>query len=411
MKRLRAALVASMTAMLSAVVVLPATATSAGPAADASRAAPSVTAPASLRLMPLGNSITWGVGSPSGNSYRGFLWTKLAAQGHALDFVGSGRNGPMSDPDNEGHSGWRIDQIASIADSVLAQYRPNVITLEIGTNDLNGNYQVPTAPDRMSALIDQLVRDAPDATVLVGTVIISTSSTEEPSRPEFNQKLAQIVQSKAAAGKHVRLVDLSALTAADLSDALHPNDNGFSKMADAFDSGVQAADAAGWIATPVPLGSPVRSGIDGKCLDVNGGSSANGTAAQIWTCNGSAAQAWSAGSGGTLRALGKCLDATGGGTANGTKAVTWDCNGGGNQIWQVYNGGYRNPASGRCLDDPAASTSDGTQVVLWDCNGGPNQRWSANGTPLEIWDRTAGGNHDGSPTTVATASRSRPVPR
>ncbi|WP_437112885.1 ricin-type beta-trefoil lectin domain protein [Streptomyces longwoodensis] len=375
MKRLSAALVVSMTALLSAGVVLPAGA-AAPPAADGALRASSAAAPASLRLMPLGDSITWGVGSPSGNSYRGFLWNKLAAQGHALDFVGSGRNGPMSDPDNEGHSGWRIDQIASIADSVLAQYRPNVITLEIGTNDLNGNYQVPTAPDRMSALIDQIVRDAPDATVLVGTVIVSTSSTEEQSRPAFNQKVAQIVQSKAAAGKHVRLVDMSALTAADLSDALHPNDNGFSKMADAFYAGVQAADAAGWIAPPLPVGGPVRSGIDGKCLDVNGGSSVNGTAAQIWTCNGTNAQVWSARSDGTLRALGKCLDAEGGGTANGTKTVIWDCNGAANQVWKAYNGGYRNPASGRCLDDPASSTSDGTQLVLWDCNGGPNQRWT-----------------------------------
>ncbi|MFD5721702.1 GDSL-type esterase/lipase family protein [Streptomyces sp. NPDC127036] len=124
----------------------------------------------------------------------------MAAQGHALDFVGSGRNGPMSDPDNEGHSGWRIDQIASIADSVLAQYRPNVITLEIGTNDLNGNYQVPTAPDRMSALIDQILKAAPDATVLVGTVIVSTSPTEEAYRPEFNQKLTQITESEGGSG-------------------------------------------------------------------------------------------------------------------------------------------------------------------------------------------------------------------
>ncbi|MFJ1959067.1 ricin-type beta-trefoil lectin domain protein [Streptomyces microflavus] len=375
MKRLRSALIASVMAALGTVAALPATAIADAPiaAATTSQAA---AAPTSLRLMPLGNSITWGVGSPSGNSYRGFLWNQLAAQGHALDFVGSGRNGPMSDPDHEGHSGWRIDQITSIADSVLSQYRPNVITLEIGTNDLNGDYQVPTAPDRMSALIDQLLRSAPDATVLVGTVIVSTSPTEEANRPTFNQKLTQIVQSKAAAGKHVRLIDMSALTSADLSDALHPNDNGFSKMADAFAAGVRAADVAGWIAPPVSLGGAIRSGIEGKCLDVKDGSSANGTAAQIWSCNGTSAQLWSARSDGTLRALGKCLDAESGGTSNGTKAVMWSCNGGANQVWQPYNGGFRNPVSGRCLDDPASSTVDGTQVALWDCNGGPNQKWT-----------------------------------
>ncbi|WP_141203695.1 SGNH/GDSL hydrolase family protein [Streptomyces griseorubiginosus] len=334
-------------------------------------------APTALRLMPLGDSITWGVGSSSGNGYRGFLRDQLAAEGHAPDFVGSGRNGTMSDPDNEGHSGWRIDQITGIADSVLARYRPNVVTLEIGTNDLNGNYQIPTAPDRLRALIDRITAAAPDATVLVGTVIISTSGTEEANRPAFNARIPGIVQDAQAAGKHVRLVDMGALTRADLADALHPNDTGYRKMADAFNAGIQAADAAGWIKPPVPAGgAEVRSGIAGKCLDVSGGNSANGTAVDSWSCNGSDGQLWSARSDGTLRALGKCLDATGRGTSNGTKIAVWDCNGGTNQQWQTYNGGYRNPVSGRCLDIPAGS-ADGTQLVLWDCNGGANQQWTA----------------------------------
>ncbi|MEU5314102.1 ricin-type beta-trefoil lectin domain protein [Streptomyces sp. NPDC021562] len=376
MKRTSTALLAvAMTAAAGIGTASPAAAaTGTGSPASTARAA---AAPTALRLMPLGDSITWGVGSPSGNGYRSFLWNRLANEGHALDFVGSGRNGTMSDPDNEGHSGWHISEIAGIADSVLARYRPNVITLEIGTNDLNGGSQAGPAAERLHALIDQITADAPDATVLVGTVIVSTSSTEEATRPAFNAELPGIVQAEQAAGKHVRLVDMSALTTADLSDSLHPNDNGFGKMADAFNAGVQTADAAGWIKPPVSVGAPVRSGVAGKCLDVNGGNSANGTAAQIWSCNGGDAQLWSARSDGTLRALGKCLDATGGGTANGTKIEIWDCNGGANQQWQAYNGGYRNPVSGRCLDDPGASATDGTQLVLWDCNGGSNQQWTA----------------------------------
>jgi lysophospholipase L1-like esterase len=375
------AAVATAALAVALALALPATATAAADQAphttDRARAA---AAAASLRVMPLGDSITWGIGSSTGNSYRGFLWNELASEGHAEDFVGTQRNGAMSDPDNEGHSGWRIDQIAGITDSVLAQYRPNVVTLEIGTNDLNQNYQVPTATDRLHALIDQITADAPDATVLVGTLIVSTNSTEEPNRPAFNKAVPGIVSAEQAAGKHVRLVDMSALTTADLSDALHPNDSGYQKMSDAFDAGIQAADAAGWIKAPVtPAGGPVRSGIAGKCLDVNGANNADGTQVQIWGCNNSSAQFWTAPSGGTLRALGKCLDVTGAATANGSKVQIWSCNGGGNQQWQPYNGGYRNTASGRCLDDPASSTTDGTQLVIWDCNGGANQRWSAPG--------------------------------
>ena len=218
-------------------------------------AATTAAAPTSLRLMPLGDSITWGYASPSGNGYRGYLWDRLRSDGHALDFVGSGRNGTMADPDNEGHSGWRIDQITGIADSVLGRYRPNVVTLEIGTNDLNGNYQIPTAPDRLRTLIDRITRAVPQATVLVGTVIISTSPGEESHRPAFNAQIPGIVRAQQAAGKRVALVDMGALNARDLADALHPNDNGYRKMADAFRAAVRTADAAGWITPPALTGA------------------------------------------------------------------------------------------------------------------------------------------------------------
>ncbi|ACU72485.1 Ricin B lectin [Catenulispora acidiphila DSM 44928] len=368
MNRIAALLAATAIAAIGTAATGTATASAAG-------ATPAATTTA-LRLMPLGDSITWGVGSSTGNSYRNTLWNDLSSEGHAEDFVGSIRNGTMSDPDNEGHSGYRIDQISALADATVDHYRPNVITLEIGTNDLNQNYQVSTAPARLKTLIDQLTFDAPDATVLVGSVIVSTSAVEEQNRAAFNQQIPGIVQTEQAAGKHVRYVDMSALTASDLSDSLHPNDGGYVKMATAFNSGVQAADAAGWLKAPAPSGGAVQSGIAGKCMDVNGGSNADGTIAQIWTCNSSDAQYWSAYGDGTLRAEGKCLDATGAATANGTKVEIWDCNGGGNQVWQAYNGGYRNPASGRCLDDPGLSTTDGTQLVLWDCNGGANQKWT-----------------------------------
>jgi hypothetical protein len=123
----------------------------------------------------------------------------------------------------------------------------------------------------------------------------------------------------------------------------------------------------------------VRSGIAGKCLDVNASATANGTHIQLWDCNGSGAQSWTANPDGSLRALGKCLDATAGGTGNGTKTQLYDCNGTGAQVWNAYNGGYRNPQSGRCLDDPSSSTTNGTQLQLWDCNGTNAQKWSAPG--------------------------------
>ncbi|GLZ30092.1 hypothetical protein Lesp02_22820 [Lentzea sp. NBRC 105346] len=116
------------------------------------------------------------------------------------------------------------------------------------------------------------------------------------------------------------------------------------------------------------------TGYGGKCVDVAGANSANGTAVQLWTCNGTNAQQWSR-NGTTLRALGKCLDATG--TANGAVTQIWDCTGAPNQQWQAQaDGTLRNPASGRCLDATGPSSADGTRLQLWDCYAGANQRWS-----------------------------------
>jgi hypothetical protein len=123
----------------------------------------------------------------------------------------------------------------------------------------------------------------------------------------------------------------------------------------------------------------VRSAFVGKCMDVSGANSANGTHVQLWDCNNTNAQVWTQYSDGTLRALGKCLDATANGTTNGTKLEIWDCNGGANQQWTAANAGYRNPVSGRCIDDPSSSTTNGTQLQLWDCNATAAQVWSIPG--------------------------------
>ncbi len=117
-------------------------------------------------------------------------------------------------------------------------------------------------------------------------------------------------------------------------------------------------------------------GYGGKCVDVSGSNTANGTAIQLWTCNGTGAQNWTH-VGNTLQALGKCMDVTSAGTANGTKVQLWDCNGTGAQSWTVgANGSLVNTNSGRCLDATGPSSADGTRLQIWDCAGSANQSWT-----------------------------------
>ena len=79
---------------------------------------------------------------------------------------------------------------------------------------------------------------------------------------------------------------------------------------------------------------------------------------------------------GTLQVLGKCLDVNGGTTTNGTVVDLYDCNGTAAQTWSPQpNGALVNPQSGKCLTDTNSGGS-GTQASINDCNGQSNQHWT-----------------------------------
>jgi glucose/arabinose dehydrogenase len=136
-------------------------------------------------------------------------------------------------------------------------------------------------------------------------------------------------------------------------------------------------DAFTLTATTTARTGPVV-GLAGKCLDISGGGTADGTKIQLYTCNGSAAQVWTV-NGQVWRnpQSGKCLDVAGGATANGTKVQLWTCNGTGAQNWAAQaDKTVRNPVSGRCLDVSQNSSADGQQIHIWDCLGAANQQWN-----------------------------------
>ncbi|MEO3814231.1 lectin [Sphaerisporangium sp. B11E5] len=129
---------------------------------------------------------------------------------------------------------------------------------------------------------------------------------------------------------------------------------------------------------PQPTTSALRGVGSGRCLDVSGGSQANGAQAQIWDCNGQVNQRWTTTAAGELRVYGsKCLDVYNRGTADNTQVVIWDCNGQTNQRWRLNSDGTITAVgANKCLDVPGNATANGTKLVIWSCNGGANQRWT-----------------------------------
>ncbi|SCF21755.1 Repeat domain-containing protein [Micromonospora haikouensis] len=214
-----------------------------------------------LRVMPMGDSITYGVGSSTGAGYRVGLYSDLTAQGGRIEFVGSQRSGPAPNA-HQGHSGWLIGDIAGIADSMLNTYRPNVVLLHIGTNDMHNNVDPAGAPGRLGSLIDQIFRTLPQVTLLVSTIVPSSNPATQARIAAFNQAVPGLVATRQADGKHVYLVNMSAVTTADLVDELHPKDAGYRKMSAAFYRGVLTTVDAGWIVAPggiSPTAAPVRA--------------------------------------------------------------------------------------------------------------------------------------------------------
>ena len=122
----------------------------------------------------------------------------------------------------------------------------------------------------------------------------------------------------------------------------------------------------------------VRGTGSGRCLDVPGFATANGTQVDVWDCNAGGNQSWLLTPARTLVVYGnRCLDVSGAGSTAGTKVVIWDCTGAANQQWTLNsNGTITSAQSGLCLDVVGSGTANGTLVDVWTCNGGTNQRWT-----------------------------------
>ncbi|GAA2657400.1 hypothetical protein GCM10010425_85120 [Streptomyces spororaveus] len=220
-----------------------------------------------VRVLPLGDSITYGQGSSNESGYRLPLHGLAAKQSrYSLDFVGSLEHGAMPDSAHEGHAGYTIERIRAGANRWLAAAQPDVVLLHVGINDLNQGADPGQAADQASALVDQIFAARPGVAVIMEGLIPTTPgwNHQDLSQPaaRYNQRLKQLEQVEQQAGKRFRFVDAPALTPTDradathpaqMSDGLHPNDAGYARLAQAFFTPLDEAYSAHWF-----TGGPAR---------------------------------------------------------------------------------------------------------------------------------------------------------
>ena len=105
----------------------------------------------------------------------------------------------------------------------------------IGSNDVQQNWHLDTAPDRLSALIDLITNTVPAADIIVASITPLSDPAMDANARVFNAAIPGIVNAKASAGKRVSFVDMyPLLTMSDLYDGVHPNDWGYAKLSAAW---------------------------------------------------------------------------------------------------------------------------------------------------------------------------------
>jgi len=203
---------------------------------------------APIRIMPLGDSITVGIGDTTNGGYRGPLYQALTAAGHSVDFVGSQVGGAITDPHHEGHSGWRADEIRNNISAWLGAAAPDIVLLHIGTNDITQGEHAPAITTEIAQILVAVgnYESANHRTIpVIVARIINRSNPLDALGIEttaLNASIASMTADRIAAGDHLVVVDHeSALSyPADLADVVHPNAGGYGKMATVWSNALSA---------------------------------------------------------------------------------------------------------------------------------------------------------------------------
>jgi lysophospholipase L1-like esterase len=199
--------------------------------------------------LPLGDSLTQGAGS-SGGGYRRELFRQVVAKGQSVTFVGSGASGPTMLPgvpvpfprNHEGHGGFTIQNIAEwiTSHNTIATYKPDIVMLQIGTNNglRHPNANIPAALKALETLIDQILASDSRLLLIVAQITPSKSDDGVMNIAAFNKGIPALVAARAAAGKHISIVNIHQFFVANPNwktdylpgSDVHPNDAGYDAM-------------------------------------------------------------------------------------------------------------------------------------------------------------------------------------
>lgn len=235
-----------------------------------------------LRIMSLGDSITDGYINGD-NGYRKYLCYNLQKQGFTdFDMVGPKGSDSASytyngetftyDGNHAGYSGYAIQTMTSMeyrsgiletisgnGYDMIAEYNPDIVLLQIGTNDILSAYN-DGIKDRLSNLVDTILADMTDENdmLFVSTIpdidasirydwlgayqtVYNISYWTDPDGltakvqeciDSYNASIRELVTEKQAMGEPIRFADIHSVVdmKTGLFDGVHPNEDGYAQM-------------------------------------------------------------------------------------------------------------------------------------------------------------------------------------
>ena len=209
-----------------------------------------------LRILPLGDSITVGTGSLETGGYRGPLWAQLTSAGYAVEFVGTQTTSPTGayaamSKAHEGHGGVRITDpngdwlgVLDCLPAWMAKVEtPDVVLLHLGTNDSDESDFGEQGVLDTEKLLELIRAIAPKAHIVLSTLMWRENATCYANIQTFNARLAGLVTLQRKRGQKISLVDMHAQVPggdANFADGLHPNATGYGLMADAWLASIKA---------------------------------------------------------------------------------------------------------------------------------------------------------------------------
>ncbi|KAK6435018.1 hypothetical protein LTR95_008801 [Oleoguttula sp. CCFEE 5521] len=199
-----------------------------------------------LRILPLGASITAGLRSTTGDGYRKDLQDRLESDGNDVTYVGTQFHGAMTDNACEAYSGYTIERLdnATMVSGAL-EFLPNVILLNIGTNNCGLKVKDPSsAPAQYRTLLEHIKAKDADALVVVSSLLPNLNSKVNMCVQDLNVAIRRVAREAASRGQRIAIVDMyDAVPTSDINtkDGTHPNDDGYSRMAEVWYNGIVAA--------------------------------------------------------------------------------------------------------------------------------------------------------------------------